>query len=117
QSTIVLTKRQILSFDKAGIDRRARWECGQERGNALGVSQHDVMVDRHHATPFARLHYLGIAQLFVGNAPWVGVRAPRSTPWRLIPFAIYMQQGGTVLRQSIAGKKGDQVRGDMRDPL
>jgi hypothetical protein len=28
-----------------------------------------------------------------------------------------MQQGGAVFRQLIAGKKGDQVRGDMRDPL
>ena len=117
QSTIVLAKRQILSFDKAGIDGRTRRECGQERGNALGVSKHDVMVDRHHATPLARLHYLGIVQLFVGDAPWMGVRATRSTPWRLIPFSVHMEQGGTVFRQLIAGKKGDQGRGDMRDPL
>jgi hypothetical protein len=28
-----------------------------------------------------------------------------------------MQQGGTVFRQLITGKKRDQVRGDIRDPL
>jgi hypothetical protein len=117
QSTIVLTKRQMLSFDNAGMDCRACWSCGQERGHASGVSTHDVMVDRHHATPFQSLHHLGIAQLMVGNAPWLGVRATRATPWRLIPLSVHMEQGGTVFRQLIAGKEGDQVRGDMRDPL
>src|SRR2546430_14544223 len=75
------------------------------------------MVARPHATPPARLGYLGIVQLLVGNTPWMGVRAPRATPWWLIPFSIHLQQGGAVSRQLIAGKKGDQVRGDMRDPL
>ena len=117
QSPIMLAKRQILSFDKAGIDRRTRRQHGQERGNTFSVSKHDFVVDRHHVTPFARLDHLGIAQLFGGNAPWMGVWAPRATPWRLIPFSIHMQQRGAVFRQLVAGKKGDQVRGDIRDPL
>jgi hypothetical protein len=117
QSTMVLAKRQMLAFDNAGLDRRARWECGPARGKASGVSTHDVMVDRHHTTPFARLHHLGIAPLMVGNAPWMGVRAPRATPWRLRPFAIHRQQGGPVCRPWVAGNKGDQGRGDRRDAL
>jgi hypothetical protein len=113
----VVAKRQVLSFDNAGIDGRARWECGQACGDTVCVPKHDVMVDGHHAPPCPRLDHLGIAQLFVGNALWMGVRATRSTPWRLIPFSVHMEQGGTVFRQLITGKKGDQVRSDMRDPL
>ena len=117
QSTIVLATRQMLSCDNAGSDGRTRRECGQERGHALGVSAHDARVDRHHATPLARLHDLGLVPLLVGNTPWMGVRAPRATPWRLVPCAIHRPQGGAVFRQVIAGTKGDQVRGDRRDPL
>jgi hypothetical protein len=40
-----------------------------------------------------------------------------STPWWLIPFSIDMQQGGTVFWQLITGKKGDEVRGNVCDPL
>ena len=82
----------------------------------LGVSKHDVLVDRHHATPFAGLHHLGRAQLLVGHTPGMGVRAPCATPWRLVPFSIHMQQGSAVFRQVITGKKGDEVCGDRRDP-
>jgi hypothetical protein len=57
-----------------------------------------VMVDRHHATPLARFHDLGIVQLFVGHTPWLGVRTPRATPWWLVPFAIHMPQGSAVFR-------------------
>ena len=117
QSTMVLTKRPMLSCDNAGLDGRARWACGQERGHALSVSTHDVLVDRPHAPPVARLHHVGIAQRVVGNAPWMGVGAPRATPWRLIPCSRYMPHGSMVCRQVITGQKGEQVRGDMRDPL
>jgi hypothetical protein len=34
-----------------------------------------------------------------------------------ILLSVPMPQGGTVFRQLSAGKKEDQVRGDMRDPL
>jgi hypothetical protein len=83
----------------------------------LGISKHDVVVDRHHTTPFARFDYLGIAQLSVGNTLRMRGWASRSPPWRLIPFSIHMQQGGTVFQQLIAGKKGDEVRGHICDPL
>jgi len=117
QSTIVLVKLQILSCHKAGIDGRTRQSCGQERGLALDVSTHDLVVDRHHATPFGRLYHLGIAQLLVGNAPLMGMLAPRSMPWRLVPFSTHMPQGGAVFRPLIAGKNGRQVYGDMHDPI
>ena len=46
-----------------------------------------------------------------------GGRAPRATPWRLVPCARHMQQGRAVCRQVSAGTNGDQVRGDRRDPF
>jgi len=76
-----------------------------------------MRVDRPHATPFPRLHHWGLAHLLVGNAPGLGRRAPRSTPWRLRPWSVPMEQGGTVCRPWIAGQTGDQVRRDRRDPL
>ena len=47
----------------------------------------------------------------------MGGRAPRATPWRLVPCARHMQQGRAVCRQVSAGTNGDQVRGDRRDPF
>jgi hypothetical protein len=113
----MLAKRQLLSFDKAGIARSTRRQQGHERGHTFSVSTHDCVVDRHHVTLFARLDYLGIAQLFGGNAPWMRGWAPGATPWRLIPLPIHTQQPGAVFRLLVAGKKRDQVRGDIRDPL
>jgi hypothetical protein len=117
QSAMMVAKRQMLSFDNAGIDRRTRRQHGQERGHTFSVSTHDFVVDRHHVTPFTRFDSLGIAQLFGGNAPWLRGWAPRATPWRLIPLPIHMPQRGAVFRPLVAGKKRDQVRGDRRDPL
>ena len=108
-STLMVATRQMLAFDNAGLDGRTRRYRGQERGPALGVSTHDVG-STAITRPRARVFTTWASRPSWGAGAVDGGRAPRATPWRLVPCARHMQQGSAVCRQVSAGTNGDQVR-------
>src|SRR5215217_6038162 len=88
QAPRVLTQRQVLAFDKAGIDRRTHARSCHTLLDALGIAKHDFAAHRHDLPSLTLLDYLRVQQIWTRHAPWRRMRSARTLAQRLIPLTI-----------------------------
>src|SRR5215510_9068849 len=105
QAPRVLAQRQVLAFNKAGIDGRTHTRSCHTLLDDLWIAKHNFVAHRHDLPTLTLFDHLSVEQIWTRHAPWPGVWSARTLAQRLIPLTIGVQQGGAVFGQLIAGKE------------
>src|SRR5215831_13726566 len=72
-ATIALTLRQVVAFNKAGVDGCAGWRCGQLLRDRLQITEDHFAVNLHDTPTGSRLHDLSIQQLWRWHEQGFGI--------------------------------------------
>src|SRR5262252_2736520 len=96
EATITLTLRQVVAFNKAGVNGCAGGQSGQLLGNRLRITEDHFALNLHDTAMVARLHNLGIQQPWGRHEPWFGIAASLPLAWRLVPHAVGMEQSPSI---------------------
>ncbi len=100
-----MSHRQVITFDKTRVDRRADWRLVELCGNGFLSAKDDLRSDRHHAPFLSAFDHLRIEQLLWRNQHWLARSSSFASLWEFLLNAVDRQQSVVIMLEFVRGEE------------
>lgn len=100
-----MAHRQVITFDKARVDRRADWRLLELCGNRFLSAKDDLRGDRHNSSFLSPFDHLRIEQLLWRNQDWLARSSSFASLWEFLLNAVDRKQSVVIMLEFVRGKQ------------